>query len=113
VPNFAILINVPAGSTVTPFAGTTYEFIPFHARIEIAMVGQAGTLGDLVATFNSGSDLLLEESPISVAARYPVYPDDFLVEDDAAAGDRLRLILRNTSVADRKVLVFLKMAPIG
>lgn len=92
-------ISVPANSTVFPLAGSIYEYIPFHAKLEAAVVQQTGNIGDVLLTFNSGPDTLMEEGVLGVlsATAIPVYPDHFLIDDDVAAGDRLSFKLRNTT----------------
>lgn len=76
-------------------AGSAYERLPFNARIDIAVVGDAA--GALRSTVQTGSDVLLEESPISRANRVPVWPDDFSLSDVAAQGDLLKIAVRNTA----------------
>lgn len=75
-------------------AGSAFEYLPMHANVRVALVGSAA---GLTCTVQSGSDVLMEDSPISFANRFPVWPDDYALEDVAAAGDRLKLQARNTT----------------
>ena len=93
----------PAATTVFPLQGNQYEFLPFNARIEFALVGRDGTTGGIIdgvtATVYSGSDILQQRSGITnktnttAQTQDAVYPDDFLLDDVAAAGERLSVEL--------------------
>jgi len=85
---------VAGASNNNVLSGSAYEFVQFPARIDVAVVGDAA--GTIRATVQSGSDVLLEESPVSRAARVPVWPDDYDLSDVAAPPDRLKIALRNT-----------------
>jgi len=92
-----------APSTIFPLQGNQYEYLPFNARVEFALVGSDGATGGVVAatraTVFSGSDILQQQGPISdkslvtSGSKNAVYPDDFLLDDVAAAGERLSVQL--------------------
>lgn len=86
--------SLAAGGTFTPFAGNQYEYLPFNARVQIAIIAAAT---GLLATVFSGSDVLMQNSPVSNkgAAGVVTNPDDFLLEDIAMAGDRLNVTITN------------------
>jgi hypothetical protein len=74
--------------------GSQFEYLPYHAAVEIGLVGSAtGMLSDAY----SGSDLLCEGMAISTQNRFPVFPDDYTLTDVAAAGERLKVRMRNTT----------------
>lgn len=108
MPIFKATNSVPAGGVVNPLTGSIYEYLPFNAALEIALVQQTGTAGGILATVNSGPDTLQEEGPITVKAGSPVYPDDFDLTDEAAQGDRLAIRLRNTTAGALVVLTTIK-----
>ena len=76
--------------------GSPFEFLPYNATVEIGMVANVNLV---LATVTSGADVLQEEGPVQTAAPdvAPKYPDDFLLTDVAAAGERLAIKLRNTN----------------
>jgi len=89
-------------TTVFPLQGNQYEYLPFAARVEFAIVGNAPTSLDVDgvnATVFSGSDILQQQSGITnksdttAQTKNAVYPDDFLLDDVAAAGERLSVQL--------------------
>jgi hypothetical protein len=88
--------SIAAGATAQPLVGDQYEFIRNPALIEFGMVAEAT---GMVATVFSGSDLLMQEGPISIRAAGvpPTYPDDFVLQDVAGNNDRLSITYRNTS----------------
>lgn len=91
-------------------SGSIAEFMREPSLLEIGLVDD--TQGELRVTVTSGSDVLLEESPVSRAARVPVYPDDFLLRDGAAPGDRLVLKVRNTGAAARNLYWAVRITPL-
>jgi len=91
--------------TVFPLQGNQYEYLPFNARVEFAIVGASDQvaagddIGGVNATVFSGSDILQQQSGITdkttvtAQSKNAVYPDDFLLDDVAAAGERLSVQL--------------------
>ena len=88
--------------TVFPLQGNQYEYLLFNARIEFAITGTAATPADIdavTATVYSGSDILQQrgqitnKSGVTGATTSAIYPDDFLLDDVAAAGERLSVEL--------------------
>ena len=105
-------VSVPANATLNPLTGMTYEILPFHAHVAIALNQQTGALGGILATVYSGTDLLSEEGAISIQARAPVVPDDYYLEDDAAAQDRIKINLRNTTGGALVVAFAVRVSPL-
>jgi len=104
MPTIRVRSTAAAGATtVFPLQGNQYEYLPFNARVEFALVGAdgatAGIINDVTATVYSGSDILQQRGPISDKSAVTgqttgaVYPDDFLLDDVAAAGERLSVEL--------------------
>lgn len=114
MPTIQNVTSVPgASSNSNVVAGSAYEFAPFHARVDIAVVGDAAP-GFMRSTVQAGSDVLLEESPISQQNRFPVWPDDFTLSDVVAKGDRIKIVARNTDVAANAHNIFwaVRLTPI-
>lgn len=102
MPTIRVRTAVDAAGTFFPLQGNQYEYLPFNARVEFGLVGQATTAADIdaiTATVYSGSDILQQRGPISNKSAVTgqtngaVYPDDFLLDDVAAAGERLSVEL--------------------
>lgn len=90
--------NILANATnPNVLAGSVLEFVQRPSIVKFWVVGDAG--GAARATITSGTDVLMEESPVSRAARMPLYNDDLTAQDAAVPPDRLKLALRNTSGA--------------
>lgn len=104
--------NIGANATAFPLQGNQYEYLPFPARVEFAVVANASTLD---VTIYSGSDVLQQNGPgVTKATIQTVYPDDFLCDDVAAAGERLNVILRETGgVATTDIETTVKITPLG
>lgn len=89
---------IAAATTVQNIlAGDVFERAPYNCQVEIAVVGDSA---NFLAEVSSGSDILMPESPPSIANRVPVYPDDFTLVDVAAAGELIRVKVRNTDAAN-------------
>jgi hypothetical protein len=85
--------------------GSQWEFLPFNARVDFGMNGDAnGT--DLRIDAYSGTDVLCENLIPNVQNRVPIWPDDFNLNDVAAAGERLKIRARNTNAGAARTLFF-------
>jgi hypothetical protein len=91
------------GAPVYPLQGDQFEYLPFDARVQFAIIGQNTATINSQATVYSGSDVLQQNGPITiraVGATQPTYPDDFLLDDEADAGDRLNVVLTNSGTTN-------------
>lgn len=91
--------------------GSQFEFLPYDAFLEFGFAG-AGALGDFVVDVYSGQDVLAESMPISILARMPVYPEDYILTDAAGAGERIKIRMRNTSAGTLIVNTSLRITPL-
>lgn len=103
-------VSVPANSTVDNlFSGSAFEF----ARgAQLVSLGVTQSATGLLATFTSGADVVVEESPPPVKTTMPVIPDDFYASDIAAPGDRYVLRVRNTTAGALTVRAVLQIQDI-
>src|SRR5882762_2144912 len=104
-------VTSTAAGAITPnvLTGSVYEYLPFNAQLEFGIVGDAA--GEQRVTILSGSDNILEESPVSRAARFPVYPDDFSLVDMARAGERIVVKVRNTGAGANNLFWAVRITP--
>lgn len=109
-------IVLAANSTSLALQGTQYEFLPpaMFPRGALAEFGTKTDATGVLRTVQTGSDVVEEESPcpigtINVA---PVYPDDFTLNDLIGPGERINLKLRDTSGAQRIVMVMVRFTPL-
>lgn len=103
--------NIAANATVFPLQGNQYEYLPFAAQLEFAVIANAAGID---VTIYSGTDLLQQGGPATVKATPPVYPDDFLLDDVANAGERINVILRETAaVATTDTETVVRITPLG
>lgn len=86
-------VSVAAGANNSNLlAGSVFEF----ARANVLMsLGVTAAAGGTFVTINSGSDVVLEESPPVVRAAFPIIPDDMYYADVATPGDRIIIAVRN------------------
>lgn len=111
MPIIQNVTSTAAGAVTTNvLAGSVYEYLPYNAQIEFGICGDAA--GEGRVTVLSGSDTVLEESPVSRQARFPVYPDDFSLVDVARAGERLVIRHRNTGAAPNNLFWAVRITPI-
>jgi hypothetical protein len=111
VPTITKRTVLGVNGTANPLQGDQFEYLPFDAYVE---VGIAADANGVLATVYSGSDLLQDEGPVTLKTINvpPVYPDDFMLTDYAAAGDRLNIKLRDTSGVARTVMTLVKITPV-
>lgn len=92
-------------------AGSQFEFLPYNASLEFGMNGDANGV-DLRVDVYSGQDVLMEQASMSAQARIPVYPDDYQLTDVAAAGERIKVRVRNVNAAARTFYYAVRITPI-
>ena len=94
-------------------SGSQYEFLPYDSALEFGIVGDANA-ADLVVDVYSGQDVLAEDMQPSAQNRTPVYPEDFTLTDAAAAGERIKIRVRNINAAAARTLFYsLRITPLG
>lgn len=104
-------VSVPATSVVDNLLqGSQFEFLPYNAHLSFAINGAA--VG-LVADVYSGQDVLGEAISVNSLNRVPLNPDDFLLTDVAAAGERIKVRVRNTTGAAVVVFFAVMIQPIA
>jgi len=111
--NFYIL-NLGANATSEPLTGWQFEYLPWPALVEIGMQHD-GAANSIEATVTTGSDTLMEESPVNAGATDGVFPTDEQLDlvDEAAAGDRLKIRLRETAAAaTTDIMIRVKLTPL-
>jgi len=109
MPLIKTVVSVPANGVVdNALAGNQFEFLPFDALLEFGIVGSAA---GLIMDAYSGSDALVEAGSVSPANRSPVYPDDYDLTDVAAAGERIKVRLRNTTGTALTAQVAVRITP--
>ena len=89
-------VSVGIGATdPNLLAGSVFEFA--RGNILISAGVTAAAAGSF-CTINSGSDVVMEESPPVVATRFPIIPDEMYYTDVATVGDRIIIAARNPTV---------------
>jgi hypothetical protein len=103
-------ISVGANETVdNVFTGSIYEFLPWNASINLGMTASAT---GLVATVNTGSDTIQEESAVNILTTFPKIPDDMDVQDVARGGERLVVKVRNTTAGALTFRALAQLSPV-
>lgn len=107
-------VNVPASSTVdNAISGSEFEFLPFDASVSIGITAPAAAAaGDILADVTSGSDILASDFGVPNLGTVDVTANLYL-SDIAAAGERLRIKLRNTTATARICQVMVRIDPIS
>lgn len=103
-------VSVAANATVDNLiSGSSFEFLRSNAVVSMGIVGSAT---GLVASIQSGSDIVLEEAPILVKTAMPTIPDDMYYNDVGVQGDRLVLRIRNTTGGALTVRAIVQITPL-
>jgi hypothetical protein len=112
----SVRFTLAANSTGLPLQGTQYEYLPPSvfpngAFVEFASIADAT---GVLRTVQTGSDVVEEESPCALGTInvQPIYPDHFTLNDLVGPGERINLKLRDTSGAQRIVMVMVRANPL-
>jgi len=111
MPTIQNRVSVATGVNDNVLSGSQYEFLPYDAQLEFGIVGDTNA-ADLRVDVYSGQDVLMENSEPSAQNRMPVYPDDYGLTDVAAAGERIKIRVRNTNAAARTLFYSLRITPL-
>jgi hypothetical protein len=88
-------LSVAANATsANIYAGKIAEFPALPSLIRIRISAAAAGLN---ATLLIGGKSQVNDQPISSSNRWPILPDDLLLQTNAPAGARLILTIRNTT----------------
>lgn len=88
--------------------GSQFEFLPYDAFLEF---GANGSAAGLFADIYSGQDTIAESMALNAQNRFPVYPDDYPLNDVAAAGERIKMRIRNSTAGALTVFFSVKVTP--
>ena len=120
MPTIRKTMNVDA-DVVYPLQGSQYEFLPFNASLAFAVVLKEALTANkpsVTADVFSGSDVLQQDGDVELGATTGTVrnPDDFLVTDIGAAGERISVALKPRSQGGGSgttdVLTVVKIIPV-
>jgi hypothetical protein len=115
MPTFRDVTTLAANETVQNImAGSQFEFPARPTRVQVYCLAEAGDAVSAEVFF--GQELQLARSPLNVGAAAgagPVVPDDLLLDDIAAPGDRLVVSLTETAGAAGIARTMVVMTPVG
>ncbi len=97
MPSFTFSTLMVANATITPLTGWQYVYLPWPARVTVL---NRSTLANVVQTYTSGSETIVEESPVQAGGTIGVTPSPLntpVVAWNAPAGDLLKLTIRETA----------------
>jgi hypothetical protein len=110
MPTIQNSVSIAANATnENIFAGSQFEYLPYNARLDFALVGAAA---GLLADVYTGQDVLTENMGVSAANRTPIWPDDYNLADVAAGGERVKARVRNTTGGAIVLFFALRITPI-
>lgn len=113
MPQISGSVSVAANSVNdNVLAGSQFEFLPYDAALEFGLSASATGLS---ADVYSGQDVLLERGSVNdksgAAVPNPVYPDDFSLNDVAAAGERIKVRFINDTAGAITAYWNIRIAP--
>ena len=97
MPSFIYSSAVLTGATFRPLDGWQYQYLPWPA--EVSVMSRATAVG-MVQVYTSGSETIVEESPVQAGGTAGVTPASLNTPIQgwhAAGGDLLKLAFRNTT----------------
>lgn len=96
MPSFTFSQALTANGTFRPLDGWQYEYLPWPAEVQVLARATGVTV---VNVYTSGSETIVEESPVQGGGTAGVIPSSLNTPIQgwyAAAGDRLKLNFRET-----------------
>lgn len=103
--------SVAGNATVANvLAGKAFEFV---GRPSLVRVYATGSATGLQATLLVGGVSHVQDQLISAANRFPIRPDDLLVEAPAPAGARLVYSVRNTTGGALTSITLVEVIPVA
>jgi len=96
MPSFTFSQAMTANGTFRPLDGWQYEYLPWPAEVQV--LARATGVG-VVNTYTSGSETIVEESPVQAGGTVGVIPSSLNTPIQGwvgAAGDRIKLNFRET-----------------
>jgi len=112
MPSFIFSSIMPANGTVRPLEGWQYEYLPWPAEV---LVMARSTDVNIVAVYTSGSETIVEESPVQAGGTIGVTPAPLNTPIQgwhAAAGDRLKLNFRETAGGTPTIDGIIEISPL-
>lgn len=105
--------TMTANGTANPLVGDQYEYLPFNALCEFAILADTGAT--VRATVFSGSDLLQQSSQVDIlAVASPILdPDHYSLKDIAGQGERLGVELMEMAAGTPIVRTQVKVTQYG
>ncbi len=112
MPSFIFSELFVANGVIRPLEGWQYEYLPWPAEV---LVMARSTLANVVAVYTSGSETIVEESPVQAGGTIGVTPSSLNTPIQgwrAAAGDRLKLNYRETAGATPTIDGIIEIQPL-
>lgn len=103
--------TMTANGTALPLVGDQYEYLPFNALVEFAVLADTGATVN--ATIYSGSDVLMQQSQTDIlAVASPIiWPDHYSLNDVAARGERISVQLQEAAAGTPIVRTNVRVTP--
>ena len=112
MPSFIFSQLMVANGTITPLSGWQYEYLPWPATVSVLV---RSTLANVVQTYTSGSETIVEESPVQAGGTIGVTPSPLNTPEinwHGAAGDRLKLSIRETAAGTPTIDGIIEVTPL-
>jgi len=112
MPSFIFSQIFTANGTVRPLEGWQYEYLPWPAEVQVMA---RSTDVNVVAVYTSGSETIVEESPVQGGGTIGVTPSSLNTPIQgwhAAAGDRLKLNYREVAGGTPTVDGIIEITPL-
>lgn len=110
MPNINLSTSVAANATnENVITGSAFERLPYAAVVEIS---NAAAAAGILVTFQSGSDVVMENGVSRVGTVMGQYPEDYDIQDVVMPGELLKLRLQNTTGSAIVNLTGIRITPI-
>lgn len=92
--------TIAAGAVIDNILqGSQWEFLPYDASLSFGFTADTTNGANARIDVYSGQDVLMENGQCNLRDGFPLTDQDFTLSDIAAAGDRLKVRVRNIGAA--------------
>lgn len=116
MPTFRNTVQIAAGATIPNImAGSQFEFLGRATRVRVYITADGAGIGQAEVFFGQELEMNQSQVPDAVAAgQGPIIPDNLVVDDVGAPGDRIVVRLSETGgAAVVNVRTLVDLTPLG
>jgi len=107
----AVSLSVAANAvSAHVFSGNVYEVLTRPSQVNFGIVASAA---GILTTVMVGTRIIAQDQEVSGANRFPIVPDDFLINGPGVPGEKLYVTFRNRTAGALTVTCAVNIQPVA